>query len=312
MPQSSHQTNTSAGKSTFVLIPVDFSPKGELALRVGFELAKRLELEVRLLHASTMANPTLLPQFPDDFYGMDNENEEIEEVELENEVRSIDEHAMAKLKKAIESKQNEGFFPPVLFQTAIAPGMPEEVISEYCQISKVSVIVMATRGKDKRREELIGSVTAEVIDHAFAPVFTVPEEYTFKGFKQIVRICTFCYFDDGDKASIAHLMDMFGNPDIKVWLYPATDKLKGDKLLLSLKNLQNELAEMYPNDEFIIPEIPDDANLRKEVEKFFIKEDIQMILAPNRKRNAISRFFNPGLPHKILYELDFPMLAIPV
>lgn len=295
-----------------VLIPVDFSPKGYLALKVGFELARRLKKEVTLLHASVVANPTIYPQFPDDFNGIDNENSEIEEMELDEEVHRMDEKSMAELKKRITSLQKEGEIPTIKYDTVISPGMPEEVIAEYSDTTPPAVIVMATRGKDKRREELVGSVTAEVIDHCYGPVLTVPEDYSFSGFKSIVRICAFCYFDDGDFLSVSKLMNMFDNPKVSIFLFPATDKMKGKDISDGLNKLQAKLQKTYPDSEFIVDEAVAGNNLRKEAENLFTKESIQMILAPNRKRNAISRFFNPGLPHKILYEIDFPMLAIPV
>lgn len=313
MDSKFHKKNKSTGENKDkVLIPVDFSPKGSLAINVGFELARRLRKEIVLLHASVIANPAIIPQFPDDFNGLDNESSEIEEMELEQEVHQIDVHSMDDLKNRIETLQKSERIPQINFSTVLAPGMPEEVISEYCSLSPPAVIVMATRGCEKRKEELVGSVTAEVIDHAVAPVFTVPEDYTFNGFKQIVRICAFCYFDDGDFTVISRLMEMFDNPEVKIYLFPATDRIKGSVREEKLISLQSLLSKTFPNSEFCIGKIEDGLNIRQAAENLFIKESIQMILAPNRKRNAISRFFNPGLAHKILYEIDFPMLAIPV
>lgn len=295
-----------------MLIPVDFSLKGTLALNVGFELARRLNKEVVLLHASTIPDPTMAPEFPDDFNGMDNEEADIEEMELGMEVHEIDSRSMNRLKNKIIDSQKSGNLPDLDFHTVIAPGMPEEVISEYCASEPPTVVVMATRGKEKRQEELIGSVTAEVIDHSVAPVFTVPEDYTFIGFKEIVRICAFCYFDEGDFKAIEKLMSMFDNPEVKIYLFPASNKIKNSEKEAALKTLQTTLQKTYPTSEFIIASPKEENKPREEAEKLFIEEGIQMILAPNRKRNAISRFFHPGLAHKILYEIDFPMLAIPV
>lgn len=299
------------GSGGKVLIPVDFSPRGALALRVGFELARRLGKEVDLIHASIIANPMIEPQFPDDFNGLDNENAELEEIELEKEVHTIDESSMDKLRRKIEKLQQTGDFPSIKFDTIIAPGMPEEVMAEYCAVTPPAVIVMATRGVEKRREELVGSVTAEVIDKGIAPVLTVPSDYSFAGFKQIVRICALCHFDGGDVEAVDALMKMFDNPEVKIYLFPATDKLKHEEAVGGLNNLQSKLSEQYPSAEFVACDIQKGKNLREEAERFFIANDIQMILAPNRKRNAISRFFKPGLAHKILFEIDFPLLAIP-
>lgn len=302
-----------AGNSSRVLIPVDFSPKGFLAVNVGFELARRLSCEVCLIHASVVDMPSgMIPQFPDDFNGMDNEQTEIDQMEVSEEVHDMDVRSMDALKRKIEKMQRAGSLPDIKFDTVITPGMPEEVISEYCELTPPRVVVMATRGREKRREELVGSVTAEVIDHAYATVMTVPEDYTFIGFKEIVRICAFCYFDEGDFECVSRLLEMFGRPEVRIFLFPASEKLKGMACVHELRMLQERLKQQYPNSEFIVGDSLSQPNLRDGVEALFRKENIQMILAPNRKRNALSRFFRPGLPHKILYEIDFPMLAIPV
>lgn len=308
----SQNISTSAGNSKNVLIPVDFSQKKDISILVGFELARRLGLEVTLLHATAIAMPGIYPVFPDDFTGLDNEAAEIEEIELENEMHQSDEAAFGRLKKEIDALQKEGNLPDVAYETALAPGMPEEVIAEYCTMRAPAVVVMATRGMDKRQEELIGSVTAEVIDNYTAPVFTVPENYSFPGFKAIVNICAFCNFDDGDFKAVQALMEMFGNPDVKIYLFPANDKLKGASLSDALDSLCGRLAAAYPNATFLKSQVADIRNLRDDAESLFARESIQMILAPNKKRNALSRLFHPGLAHKILYEIDFPMLAIPV
>ena len=300
------------GSSARVLIPVDFSQKGSLALKVGFELARRLGREATLIHASVVPDPTSMPEFPDTFNGIDNEEVEIEEVEMDREIHEIDSRSMDNLKKKIEKLQEAGTFPAIKFNTVLAPGMPEEVIAEYCAMTPPSVVVMATRGREKRHEELIGSVTAEVIDHCVAPVLTVPEDYTFSGFKEIERICAFCYFDDSCLEAVRKLMEMFGRPEVRIYLFPATDKLKGEERQKALEVIRGKLMAQFPNSEFIIDTDAAGKNLREEAENLFVKKDIQMILAPNRHRNALARFFNPGLPHKILYEIDFPMLAIPV
>lgn len=300
------------GNSAGVLIPVDFSAREDLALRVGFELARRLGQNVRLIHASVIADPMITPQFPDDFNGIDNENAEIEEMELSQEVKELDESQMKELKAKIKKLQADGQLPSLEFETVISPGMPEEVIAEYCAVTPPVVTVMAPRGREKRKEELIGSVTAEVIDHCITPVFTVPEDYTFEGFNEIIRICAFCYLEDCDALAISKLMEMFDHPAVKIFLFPATDKFKGDILKTKMTALQQELKSKFPNSEFLIGTSGQSQNTREAAETLFVNEQIQMILAPNRHRNALARFFNPGLAHKILYEIDFPMLAIPV
>lgn len=299
------------GNNTDVLIPVDFSDKCNLAIQVGFELALRLKKEITIIHASVIANPSLFPQFPDDFNGMDNENTEIEEMELGEEMNEIDHQSLNSLKKKIKLWQTEKKIPDIPYKSVLAPGMPEEVLSEYCATSHPAVIVMSTRGMQKRKEEMVGSVTAEIIDRCIAPVLSIPENYSFPGFKEIVNICAFCYFDEGDFFAISKLMEMFNNPSILVYLYPAVESPKNLQTQNSLTTLKSRLDEAYPSSKFIVKEASGEKNIIKGAKEFFEEKGIQMILTPNKRRNIFSRLFNPGLPHKILYEIDFPMLVIP-
>ncbi|MCH5214080.1 MAG: universal stress protein [Muribaculaceae bacterium] len=301
-----------AGNGTDVLVPVDFSEKSELAVNVGFELARRLGYGVTLIHATSVVTQEQFLQFPDDLYGLDTNSAEIEEMEVQSAVNKIDAQRMHELEEQVKALQASNKLPDIAYKTVTAAGTPEEVIKDYCSAQKPPVIVMATRGKEKRSEELIGSVTAEVIDQAIAPVMTVPEHYTFCGFKAIVNICAFCYFDEGDTIAIKHLMEMFGHPEVTIHLFPAVSKPKGEAMKEKLQALETSLKKEYPQANFKAADVADIENLRSEVEKYFQAHNIQMILAPNKRRYGLGRIFNPGLAHKVLYEVDFPMFAFPV
>lgn len=305
------ESEKATGIGTGVLIPVDFSVKDDIAIQVGFALATRLELPVKILHATSIAAPDFFPEFPDEFNGLDDTDSIIEEVEMEDEINKIDREGMRRIRRKVDEGIKTGQLSDVKYKAFSVPGMPEEVISTYCELKRPAAVVMTTRNISKRREELVGSVTAEVIDHCRVPVLSIPETYHFKGFKDIKRLVAFCYLEGGDLKGINTLMSMFGNPEVKIYLFPATRKLKGEALEEKMKALHEELQSAYPNSEFerIIGEGND---LKEMALKMFDEDHIQMIVAPNKKRNAFARFFHPGLPHRILFEKDIPMLAIPV
>lgn len=311
MKNKFRDTEKATGIGTGVLVPVDFSPKDTLALQVGFALAARFGLGVKILHASPVPTQGLFPQFPDQYNGLDNTEGLLEEVELEGEISDIDREGIRKIRRAVDAGIKNGNLPNIRYDAFSAPGMPEEVIGTYCELKHPAAVVMATRSIAKRREELIGSVTAEVIDSCRVPVFTIPENYHFDGFKEIRRLVAFCYLEGGDARGIETLMSMFGNPEVKIYLFPATDKGSPAAIDSKMESLYDELRTSYPNVEF--EKVPaDGSDLKKVALKMFDTDHIQMIVAPNRKRNAFARFFHPGLPHRILFEKDIPMLAIPV
>lgn len=294
-----------------MLIPVDFSSKQDIALKVGFELARRLDLSATLLHASVIPMPSLFPQFPDDYNGIDNTDNEIEEMEVASVINHEDEDKMKHLKDDIQKKIENNVLPQIQFETVVAEGMPEEVIADYCIEEKPELIVMVTRSRAKREEELVGSVTAEVIDNVRVPLFSLPEDYQYLEIKDIVNVCVICHLDGNDFMSVSELMKMFENPVLDVWLFPVADKLKLEERNLKLTELSKQLAETYSESKFHTV-YPDENNLREEIVKAFGENHIQMILAPNKKRNIFARLFRPGLAHRILFEKDIPMFVMPV
>jgi nucleotide-binding universal stress UspA family protein len=43
-----------------------------------------------------------------------------------------------------------------------------------------------------------------------------------------------------------------------------------------------------------------------------LQNSFDLIVVPNKKKNLLSRVFNPGLAHRLLFHADIPMLVIPV
>ena len=299
------------GIGSSLLIPVDFSKKDLIAVEEGFALAFRLGLEVTLIHATPIPEPYLYPQFPDDYNGTDTVDELIGEEEMIEESSMIADKGMKRLKDWIRQSVEEGKLPEINIHEVIAPGMPEEVICEYCSVAKPALVVMATRDREQRQEELVGSVTAEVVDNCRTPVWAIPEGYSFVRLENIVRLCSFCYLEGFDHLGIDFLMKMFSDPVVEIHLFPINDKLREDEIVDRMAALFKRLSERYPQAKFIGEEYTQ-GEMRQNAENLIDIDKIQMIIAPNKKRNFLARLFHPGLPHRILFENDLPLLAIPV
>ena len=54
--------------------------------------------------------------------------------------------------------------PDISFSFITRSGIPEDEILDYSNETNPLLIVMGTRGKSKKEKDLIGSVTAEVIE----------------------------------------------------------------------------------------------------------------------------------------------------
>ena len=69
-------------------------------------------------------------------------------------------------------------------------GIPEEEILRYSKEQQPCIVIMGTRGRSQKDVDLLGSVTAEVIERSRVPVLAIPENTPFNNFeyKRIMRI----------------------------------------------------------------------------------------------------------------------------
>lgn len=296
-----------------VLVPVDFSEYSDLSVTIGFALAERLGLNVTLLH--TFATP----YFSDGFGNVsvpgdgidDGQTEEIEEMQAASAIERESKRAMARFRDRISNRIKSGELPDIHFSTFVEEGLPEEVILEYSKTTPPAVIVMATRGRSRKEEELIGSVTAEVLDSCRVPVFAVPEHYHFTSIADIRRLAFFCSLTTNDLLSVDTLMRMFSYPEVDITLVPASNrpsKTADEKMEM----LRKYFSDNYPTARFSDGKISGESSFRTEIERLVGEKEIELLVVPNKKQNIFSRLFNPGIAHKILFEKDIPILALPV
>lgn len=299
-----------SGTSGNILIPVDFSPNSMLACRFGFRLAEMLSLHPVVMHA--YATPYFMGSLSyDPMDGdADLQGEDAAEMEASFDIRKESERLMREFKRKLETAQEEGALPNVRFSISLNEGVPEEVILEYCRLTPPALVVMATRGKDKKETDLVGSVTAEVLDSCRVPVFAIPENCRLESVDSIKKVVYFCNLDQHDILSVDTLMRMFDYPEVEVTLIPVNDRA-GSSTADKVKALRDYFGKNYPTAIFK-SEVFFSKTFRQDFEEYAKNNDVEILIVPNKKKNIFSRLFNPGIAHKILFERDMPLLALPV
>lgn len=294
-----------AGMSGNLLIPVDFSASSLKAVTIGFKLARRIGVHPVVFH-SYVAPIFKSPVSADVF----DAESEIEDVEETKDIREIASSKLGKFRAEIKKLQADGIIPEMKFSTTLQEGVAEESILAYCRETPPVLVVMATRGIDKKEEELIGSVTAEVLDSCRVPIFTVPENCKINNIEDITNLMMFCNLDQHDIMTVDALMRMFEYPKCEITLVPVSQH-RGVKVSDKLSALQEFFRTNYPTASFK-KLIPDVDKFRKEIDEAIPKQDIDLLIVPNKKTNVFSRIFRPTIAHKFLFERDMPMLVIPV
>lgn len=304
--------NILSGHKGELLIPVDFNDYCICACKAGFDIASHLHLQPVILHA--YPTPVFTPSFSLDEeanlgidYGLE---EEFNEIELSKDFQKQGRRKMKELISKLHEEQNSKNFPDINFKALMEDGVAEDVIKEYCKVSPPELVVMVTRGKQKKGEQLIGSVTAEVLDDCKVPVLSIPENCNFTLIKQLKEVIFLCNMDQHDLICVDTFMRLFEYPDVTITLIPTTEK-NDKELKTKLTNLKDYFNKTYPTAHFISAMFPQ-KSFMPDFNNYESQRGTELIVVPNRRKNAFMRLFNPGLAHRLLFQRDLPLLALPI
>ena len=148
-----------------ILVPTDFSNSSMKACEFAFRLAKDLDCEIKLMHVFFSPYYPVSMPFGESYAVLPPDEE------LYLDVRERMEKEMKKWVDILNEKIAAGELPKITFTYILQEGLPEEEIINYSKKMHPMAIVMGTRGASQKDIDLIGSVTAEVIDGCKTPVF---------------------------------------------------------------------------------------------------------------------------------------------
>lgn len=289
-------------ESNKVLIPVDFSNYSMKACEFGFNFAQNMGAEVVLLHIYfTPIYTTSLP------YG-DVFNYQIADKEnVKNILQKV--HAdLNTLSNNIKEKVASGEFPNVKYSCVLREGIPEEEILRYSKENRPRIIIMGTRGKNQKDIDLIGSVTAEVIERSRVPVLAIPENTPFKQLSEAKRIAFITNFDQRDLIAFDTLIAALKLFHFSVSLIHLSD-VKDTWNEIKLGGIKEYFQKQYPDLEIHYDVVMNDDFLNS-LDDYIKNNHIDIITLTTYKRNIFSRLFNPGIARKMIFHSDTPLLVI--
>lgn len=289
-------------KSNKVLIPIDFSNYSMKACEFGFNFAQNVDAEVVLLHVYfTPVYTTSLP-YGDVFnYPLTDDNnvkDIIRKVHLDLNV----------LSEKVKEKIKSGDFPNIKFSCVLREGIPEEEILRYAKEICPQIIIMGTRGKDQKDIDLIGSVTAEVIERTHIPVLAIPENTSFNQLADAKHFAFITNFDQRDLIAFDSFMESLKSFKFSVSLIhlSETDDAWNEIKLGGIKEyFQRQYSSLN-----IHYDIVKNDDLLSSLDSYIKTNNIDIIALASYKRNLFSRLFNPSIARKMIFHSDTPLFII--
>lgn len=290
-----------------ILVPVDLSEKSYKAACVAAEIAAAIKGEMVFLYSY------IDPYIAGNVQFTDNLTYEIGETGAREQMIANARQLLRNFYERVRTAMKKGSIPVVKIRQAVVEGVPEDAIVEYAKDCAPYLIVMGTRGADRKESEFIGSVTAEVLDEGRFTVLTVPETLEPESSYSPHNILFMSNLDQDDILAIDALYRTFGSSEAKVSIIhlPNRRRFTAASADKALRRLSDYCRDNFSHYHFhTIPVAHTD--IEKEFAELQAANQFDLIVVPNRHRNAFSRLFNPGLAHKLLFSADIPMLVIPV
>lgn len=290
--------------SNKILIPVDFSAYSLKACEFGFNLAKSENAEVIMLHV--YFTPMYASSLP---YGdvFNYQSQISDEESMKTIIQKVHSDLNA-LSEKIKEKVASGEFPDVKYSCILREGIPEEEIMRYAKEHRPKVIIMGTRGKNQKDIDLIGSVTAEVIDRSRTAVLAIPENTPFKQFSEVKRIAFITNFDQRDLIAFEAFFNAWKSFHFSVSLIHLTES-KDTWNEIKLAGIKDYFQKQYPGLEIQYDVVMSD-NLLKGLDQYIKDNQIDIITLTSYKRNIFARLFNPSIARKMIFHSDTPLLVI--
>lgn len=285
-----------------ILIPVDFSDYSFNACEIGINYAHKIGAEVMIMHAYFSPSfPTAIPMGDSIAYQL-NEEETVQHIlkRVKIDVENICTH--------INRKMSSGELPKVKYNYILKEGLPEEEILLYSKEYHPTLIIMGTRGKNQKDMDLIGSVTAEVMDMNKTPVLAIPENVAYTDFSHARNFAFATSFTQHDLIAFDAFMELMHPFDVHIHLFNiSTSKNEWNEIRLT--GVKEYFKKQYPTAN-ITYSVLDDGDLLLAIEKFVRDNKIDLITLTTRRRNIFARMFNPGIARKMLFHTDTPLLVI--
>lgn len=288
-----------------ILVPVDFSDYSIKACKIAFNMARDINAKVKILHVYfNPYYPTALPMAEAFAY------QGKEEKEFHNVIVKVREN-IQKLCNTIDQEIAAGNFPPVNYSYVLKEGLPEEEIVAFTEHYSPVLIIMGTRGKDQKDADLIGSVTAEVIEMSKIPLMAIPQDTPFTDIRQVKKVAFMTNFSQRDLISFDEMVKLFEpfSKDIQIKLTHITQKKTSVKDEIMLEGIKAYFSKQYPSFNLDY-EVIESNDMLKSLDEFIAREKIDILALTTSKRNIFARMFRPSISRKMLFHSDTPLLAM--
>lgn len=271
-------------KSDFgnIIIPFDMSETAFKAVRVGFNLAYKIGKEIVFLHVLKENQSEFDPE---------------------------------KIKSTIEELNPVP--NKVSYRIVVKKGVPETKIAQYAEKQQAFLIVMCTRTNEKKIQDLIGSVTSEVMRITERPVLAIPEAFASDDVTTLNKIAYASSLKSTHDLEHIDLLSTIFPIDEKsleiIHSVKPTDNISADGAYV------NKLIEAYPSVNISSKALVYDnqSSASTAITEYITNSEAELIVIKKHHRRALLPLLSTQFALKVMFrsereEKNIPIIQLPV
>ena len=285
-----------------ILVPVDYSEYSILACRYALKVAHKAHAVVTIFHAFYSPAYDLISLTGNKTTQSKLWNEVTEKLMAE-ETKNIDSFI-----KTVTQQNEWKNFPVNNLNKVVRPGLAKDEIQKFAEEYEPDLVIMGTRGKDKKENSLLGSITEIVIKKLKYPVIAIPENYTFIGQRNLKKILFLTDYDESDFMSIKKLIGFACLMNLSIYCLHIGSKA-GEREELKMEGLKDYFKKTYPEVTIQCEVLSDRENILAAIDNYIRNNKINIISITTRKRNLLAKIIKTNLTLRLFYHSNIPIMV---
>jgi nucleotide-binding universal stress UspA family protein len=269
-----------------IVVPTDFSPLADNALKYGMDLATAMGSSLMIVHIYQI--PISYSEVP------------LITISLE-EIKKASEERLAELKHNIETITSGKL---VVYAESRLGDVGDE-IQKLTKTLQPFAVVMGSRGVTGAGKFFLGSNSLSVINSTATPVIVVPPGGKFSPYKKIGLTTDFKDVVDKTPVVPVRALVNFFNAELHVLHVDYKQRNFNPGVPEQTLNLDMLLSGMHPTYDYI-----ENKNVNEGINDFAEKNNIDLIITLPQKHSFLESLFEKSLTRELLHHTHIPVMCI--
>lgn len=270
-----------------ILVPTDFSPIANTALRYAISVADKFKSKIFLLHSYQVPAPV----------------GEVPFSVLDDERRVLREESEKNLREVSVKIGTAG----VAYEYISVEGVAEDSILRAAKEKKIEMIIMGSKGQSNLADVIFGSVCLRVMEKATCPVMAIPNDTVIT--KPVKHITFATDYHQSDFAAIDKGVEIarLSQADLNI-LHISDAQIGADEEKVMMRNFM-EGVKKRSNYTKLSFQVIHGYKIEERLQQYVEDEQTDMLMMSTHYRSFFDRIFGSSITREITRNTNIPVIA---